>query len=129
MQLLKVQQRVTFTVVFPFLDIGASGDDFGDFAAFRSGSPPADNLSNDMFFTEFQSNTVISHQQVSMQAAGHCVNVLYCNSRYLWVAKSIDRLTDCWGTILNMALYWPGVTIGAQINVNPFTPIRCSIDI
>ena len=34
-------------------------DDFGDFAAFRTGSPTQKHLSDDAFFTAFQSNTVV----------------------------------------------------------------------
>ncbi|XP_078358290.1 clathrin interactor 1-like isoform X2 [Oculina patagonica] len=34
-------------------------DDFGDFAAFRTGSPPQNHLSDDSFFTDFQGNTAL----------------------------------------------------------------------
>lgn len=41
----------------------ADSDDFGDFAAFRSGSPPKSQPRDDHFFNAFQSNTVIQPQQ------------------------------------------------------------------
>ena len=34
-------------------------DDFGDFAAFRTGSPTQNHLPDDTFFTAFQSNTAL----------------------------------------------------------------------
>ena len=44
-----------------FYSVGSAveNDDFGDFAAFRTGSPTEKHLSDDAFFTAFQSNTVL----------------------------------------------------------------------
>lgn len=44
-----------------FFPVGSAveNDDFGDFAAFRTGSPTQNHLSDDTFFTAFQSNTVL----------------------------------------------------------------------
>ena len=41
-------------------------DDFGDFAAFRTGSPPQNNLSDDAFFSGFESNTTPQSNQVKL---------------------------------------------------------------
>ena len=45
-----------------FYPVGSAveNDDFGDFAAFRTGSSPTQNhLSDDTIFTAFQGNTVL----------------------------------------------------------------------
>lgn len=41
-------------------------DDFGDFAAFRTGSPPQNNLSDDAFFSGFESNTTPQSNQITV---------------------------------------------------------------
>lgn len=41
----------------------SDNDDFGDFAAFRSASPPQKDLSDHTFFSAFESNTVMHPQQ------------------------------------------------------------------
>ena len=45
----------------------SDNDDFGDFAAFRSASPPQKRVNDDTFFTAFQSNTVMQLQQVNLR--------------------------------------------------------------
>lgn len=44
---------------FNYVGSAVENDDFGDFAAFRTGSPTQKHLSDDAFFTAFQSNTVL----------------------------------------------------------------------
>lgn len=43
-----------------------ASDDFGDFAAFRTGSPPQSNLSDDAFFSGFESNTTPQSNQITV---------------------------------------------------------------
>ena len=45
----------------------AGNDEFGDFAAFRSVSPPQSHEKDDSFFTAFESNTVMQPQQVKFR--------------------------------------------------------------
>lgn len=66
-----------------FYSVGSAveNDDFGDFAAFRTGSPTQKHLSDDAFFTEFQSNTVL---QVKYIESSHFRDHLnQCNSERL----------------------------------------------
>lgn len=56
-----------FSYVYLGKELLTDGDDFGDFAAFRSGSPSKIQQSDDdSFFNAFQSNPGIQSQQVKL---------------------------------------------------------------
>ena len=58
---------VFFSYVYLGRELLTDSDDFGDFAAFRSGSPTKTQQSDDdSFFNAFQSNTGIQPQQVKL---------------------------------------------------------------
>jgi len=63
-----------FSYVYLGRELLTDSDDFGDFAAFRSGSPSKIQQSDDdSFFNAFQSNTGIQAQQVKLSHHGFIV--------------------------------------------------------
>ena len=55
----------------------ADSDEFGDFAAFRSTSPPQSHAKDDTFFSAFESNTVMQPQQVIRRGNWTCFVACY----------------------------------------------------
>ena len=60
-------------------------DDFGDFAAFRSASPPQNNTTEENVFTAFQSNALIQPQQVML--SDMLINSFSCQCCFQFVSK------------------------------------------
>lgn len=60
-------------------------DDFGDFAAFRSASPPQNNTTEENVFNAFQSNALIQPQQVML--SDMLINSISCECCFKFESK------------------------------------------